>query len=192
MTGRPPRRWKTSRSFRWAPPPVEHDTKAAFDKVKAKGNVRMWRPSDAPFEIPGANARIYALGPPHDPKLIRKINPSTTNPETYGLVDERQGRTAFGSHRGAGTGSIADGEDAEGQERAPFHPGMTIPLGPNGRPSLFDNAWIDDVAWRESTISSGTTTLPAPTGDVSTANGSAPRRNLRSRCKATPTIRVPC
>ena len=60
-------------------------TKAAFDKVKARGNVRICRPSDAPFEIPGANARIYALGPPHDPKLIRKINPSTANPETYGL-----------------------------------------------------------------------------------------------------------
>jgi hypothetical protein len=61
-------------------------TKAAFDKVKALGNVRICRPSDAPFEIPDANARIYVLGPPHDPKLIRKINPSTANPETYGLV----------------------------------------------------------------------------------------------------------
>ena len=37
-------------------------TKAAFDAVKARGNVRMWRPSDPPFEIPGVNARIYALG----------------------------------------------------------------------------------------------------------------------------------
>jgi hypothetical protein len=55
-------------------------TKDAFDKVKARGNVRFCRPSDAPFEIPDANARSYVLGPPHDSKLIRKIKPSTANP----------------------------------------------------------------------------------------------------------------
>ena len=44
----------------------------------------------------------------------------------------------------------ADGADAGGDDNgAPFHQRMTIPLGPNGRPSLFDNAWVDDVAWRD-------------------------------------------
>jgi hypothetical protein len=124
-------------------------TKAAFDKVKAKGNVRMWKPSDPPFEIPGANARIYALGPPYDPKLIRKINPSTTNPETYGLSMNGNGALPLGVitalERLDAAGADAGGDD----NGAPFHQRMTIPLGPNGRPSLFDNAWVDDVAWRD-------------------------------------------
>jgi hypothetical protein len=61
-------------------------TKAAFDKVKALGNVRLCRPSDAPFEIPDANARIYVLGPPHDPKLIRKPNAPASGLESLGVV----------------------------------------------------------------------------------------------------------
>jgi hypothetical protein len=71
-------------------------TRAAFDKVKARGDVRICRPSDAPFKIPDANARIYVLGPPHDPKLIRKINPSTANPETYGLAMNGNGALPLG------------------------------------------------------------------------------------------------
>jgi hypothetical protein len=124
-------------------------TKAAFDKVKARGNVRMWRPSDAPFEIPGVNARIYALGPPHDPKLIRKINPSTTNPETYGLVMTGSGALPLGVVTALNRLQASDGQGEDAQDKAaPFHLRVTIPLGPNGRPFMFDNTWVDDAAWR--------------------------------------------
>ena len=124
-------------------------TKAAFDAVKARGNVRLWRPSDAPFEIPGVNARIYALGPPHDPKLIRKINPSTANPETYGLVMNGAGALPLGVVTALDRLGTSDGQDGDADDKAaPFHPRMTVPLGPNGRPFLFDNAWVDDAAWR--------------------------------------------
>jgi hypothetical protein len=109
----------------------------------------MWRPSDPPFEIPGADARIYALGPPHDPKLIRKINPSTTNPETYGLSMHGNGALPLGVITALEKLDALGGDESVDDKGAPFHPRMTVPLGPNGRPSLFDNAWVDDVAWRE-------------------------------------------
>jgi methylmalonyl-CoA mutase cobalamin-binding subunit len=120
-------------------------TKDAFDKVKARGNVRICRPSDAPFEIPDANARIYVLGPPHDPKLIRKINPSTTNPETYGLLMTGKGALPLG------VVVALDSRDdaAQGQDdAAPFHARVTIPLDAKGRPALFDKQADDGDDWR--------------------------------------------
>src|SRR5262249_40348688 len=119
-------------------------TKAAFDKVKARGNVRMCRPSDAPFEIPGANARIYVLGPPHDPTLIRRINPSTANPETYGLVMTGKGALPLG----VVVALDRRDDDVQGQDdAAPFHARETIPLE-KGRPALFNKPADDGDDWR--------------------------------------------
>jgi hypothetical protein len=94
---------------------------AAAKAMAAPKPPRMCRPSDAPFEIAGANARIYILGPPHDPKLIRKINPSTRNPETYGLAAD--GRAVLPLSVAAALG-LSDDDDA----LAPFHQRVTIPL----------------------------------------------------------------
>jgi hypothetical protein len=93
-------------------------TRAAFDKAKAMAGVKTWLPTEDPFEIPGANARIYVLGPPHDLKLIRKINPSTSSPETYGLaVDD----LPLGVVAALG---LSDDVDS----LKPFHQRVTIPL----------------------------------------------------------------
>jgi Metallo-beta-lactamase superfamily len=120
-------------------------TKGAFDKVKARGNVRICRPSDAPFEIPDANARIYVLGPPHDPKLIRKINPSTANPETYGLLMTGKGALPLGVVVALDSrDNVAQGQDVA----APFHARVTIPLDAKGRPALFDKQADDGDDWR--------------------------------------------
>jgi hypothetical protein len=105
----------------------------------------MCRPSDAPFEIPGANARIYALGPPHDPTLIRRINPSTANPETYGLVMTGKGALPLG------VVVALDSRDDAAQGRddaAPFHARATIPLDAKGRPALFNKPADDGDDWR--------------------------------------------
>lgn len=99
-------------------------TRAAFDKAKAMAAPqppRMWKPTDAPFEIPEANARVYVLGPPYDPKLIRKINPSTSNPETYGLAADGCAVLPFGV-------IAALGLSADDDSLAPFHQRVTIPL----------------------------------------------------------------
>jgi hypothetical protein len=70
-------------------------TKAALDIAKAKvpngQKPRYWRPTDRPFQVPGTDIRIFALGPPHDLALIRKILPSTSHPETYELALDGRG-----------------------------------------------------------------------------------------------------
>ena len=96
-------------------------TRAAFDKAKTMAEVRTWLPTEDPFEIPGANARIYVLGPPHDPKLIRKINPSTSSPETYGLAADGCAVLPLGVVAALG---LSDDDDS----LAPFHQRVTIPL----------------------------------------------------------------
>ena len=63
-------------------------TKEALEKVrKLAGEPTYCRPDmapRAPSDLDGV--RLYVLGPPRDEKLIRKIHPSTKNPETYGLA----------------------------------------------------------------------------------------------------------
>jgi hypothetical protein len=61
-------------------------TAAAMEVIKKlSDNIRFCDPQDAPVEIPGTNVRIYTLGPPRDEKKIKKVNPSTKVPETYGM-----------------------------------------------------------------------------------------------------------
>jgi Metallo-beta-lactamase superfamily len=110
-------------------------TKAAFDKAKAMAKVTICRPTQDPFEIPDANARLYVLGPPHDPKLIRKINPSTHSPETYGIVVNGEAALPLGV-----LSALNSRMEASEDKQAPFHQRVTIPLGPNGRPWWFDDS----------------------------------------------------
>jgi hypothetical protein len=121
-------------------------TSDAFDAVKAMASKpRLCRPADEPFEIPDANARIYVLGPPHDPKLIRKINPSAANKETYGLAMNGAGLLSLGVV--AALAARATGSDGSAPDKgAPFHPRVTIPLGPNGRPMVGDSPSFDQEA----------------------------------------------
>ena len=160
-------------------------TKAAFDTVKARGNVRICRPSDAPFEIPGANARIYVLGPPHDPKLIRKINPSTAYPETYGL--------GIGALPLGVVVALDSRDDASRHDvAAPFHPRDRFRSTGKAGSRFSTRRSTMEMIGRGSINSSRRTMSRAPSGGASTANGSAPRPNWPSRCKATRIIRASC
>jgi hypothetical protein len=59
----------------------------ALDNVrKMSSKLRYCLPTDVPTTPAGAGARFYILGPPHDEKKLRKINPSSTNRETYGIA----------------------------------------------------------------------------------------------------------
>src|SRR6266511_4090635 len=51
---------------------------------KMSPKLRYCLPTDDPVEPRGVGARFYVLGPPHDEKSLRKINPSTRDKETYG------------------------------------------------------------------------------------------------------------
>jgi hypothetical protein len=49
-------------------------------------NLRYCLPTDDPIRPPGVDVTFYVLGPPHDEKNLRKINPSPSAKETYGLA----------------------------------------------------------------------------------------------------------
>ena len=64
-------------------------TEDALKRVKemiAPKAPRYCLPTDAPVVPNGTSARFYVLGPPHDEKKLRKINPSARDKETYGLA----------------------------------------------------------------------------------------------------------
>ena len=64
-------------------------TKDAIAHIKNKvAKKRYCLPQDKPTEIPGTGVHIYVLGPPHDEKKLKKINPSSRHKETYGLALE--------------------------------------------------------------------------------------------------------
>ena len=145
---------------------ADTSTRAAFDKAKAMAGVKTWLPTEDPFEIPGANARIYVLGPPHDPKLIRKINPSTSSPETYGLAADGCAVLPLGVVAALG---LSDDDDS----LAPFHQRVTIPLRDQDGPVPSKSR----IPRGASKNSSQSTIMGATTGGASTATGSARRRN---------------
>jgi hypothetical protein len=62
-------------------------TADALGYVKKKSdNLRYCRPDDDPVQPAGTAAKFYVLGPPLDQKLMRKINPSKRDKETFGLA----------------------------------------------------------------------------------------------------------
>ncbi|MBR1121775.1 hypothetical protein JQ628_09665 [Bradyrhizobium lablabi] len=63
-------------------PTTSDALKAVREKVSSS-RLRYCRPTDAPVIPAGTSARFYVLGPPHDEKMLRKINPSTRDKETY-------------------------------------------------------------------------------------------------------------
>lgn len=61
-------------------------TTDALDVVKSRTqNIRFCRPQDNPVTLEGTGVKVYVLGPPHEEKFIKKYNPSTKEPETYGI-----------------------------------------------------------------------------------------------------------
>jgi hypothetical protein len=101
-------------------------TANALDNVRAKtAKPRYCLPTDPPVVPAGTNARFYVLGPPYDEKMLRKINPSAGNKETYGL--------ALGSFQmfmdGAGTalGAADAGRPFDQQYEIPFAYAQSAP-----------------------------------------------------------------
>jgi beta-lactamase superfamily II metal-dependent hydrolase len=111
-------------------------TKAAFDIAKSKvpsgQKPRYWRPSDPPMQLPNADVRIYALGPPHDAKRIRQVLPSKRSPETYGLAMDGTGVFP------ASVRSALDND----QSMRPFADTATIPMETaRAMPFFRDHYW---------------------------------------------------
>src|SRR4029077_21269375 len=93
----------------------------ALKSVRAKvkePELRYCQPTDPPVVPAGIDARFYVLGPPHDEKMLRKINPSTRNKETYGLALD--GLQMFMNGAGSALGAADEGRPFDQQYEIPF------------------------------------------------------------------------
>jgi hypothetical protein len=124
-------------------------TADALDNVRAKAKPskpRYCLPTDPPVVPAGINARFYVLGPPYDEKMLRKINPSATNKETYGL--------ALGSFQmfmdGAGTAlaAVDDGRPFDQQYEIPFVYAQSAPEFDFFRKNYWQPGNAAPDAWR--------------------------------------------
>jgi hypothetical protein len=61
-------------------------TQDALNAVMKMGKVRYCRATDDPVLLSDTDVRLYILGPPHDPKQIRRTLPSSRDPGTYGVA----------------------------------------------------------------------------------------------------------
>jgi beta-lactamase superfamily II metal-dependent hydrolase len=128
-------------------------TRTAFEKAKAMGRqapkLRYWQPDasqhapnqqTAPIHLGDPAVTIYALGPPHDAKLIRKTLQSKSDPETYEL--RLDGAGAFP----AAVASLLQGDAID----PPFPPTVAIPIERAQEMVFFqDNYWANKSAqWR--------------------------------------------
>jgi hypothetical protein len=94
------------------------------------------KPGEPPFEIPGANARIYVLGPPRDEAELRQMDPTTRNPETYSM-------TALNGLFGMGDALAGDGSGD------PFTANAAIPWDEALAMPFFQTHYTAvDSAWR--------------------------------------------
>jgi hypothetical protein len=100
-------------------------TAEALANVRAKvGTPRYCLPGDPPVVPPGVSARFYVLGPPHDKKMLHKINPSASNKETYGLA---MGLEMFMDGAGTAFGDQDEGRPFDQQYEIPFAYARTTP-----------------------------------------------------------------
>jgi hypothetical protein len=76
---------------------------------------------DNPIHLDAAGVNIYVLGPPHDEKQIKKINPSKRDKETYGLA--LAGLESFAVD---GPGPVLQSGASDPEQ--PFHPMSGIPF----------------------------------------------------------------
>ena len=66
-------------------------TADALETVRSlSDDVRYCKPLDPPVTLDGTDVKVYVLGPPPDEKFIKKYNPSTKEPETYGMDSMNQ------------------------------------------------------------------------------------------------------
>jgi hypothetical protein len=101
-------------------------TADALDSVRAKtSKPRYCLPTDPPVRPEGTSARFYVLGPPHDEKLLRKINPSTRDKETYGLALDGLGMFMDGA--GTALGDVDEGRPFDQQFEIPFDYAQSAP-----------------------------------------------------------------
>jgi hypothetical protein len=85
-------------------------------KARTGARVRYLKPGAIPFESPAlADVRVFVLGPPRDPKMLRKSNPSTRASEVYELAGLDGADLGFLAAAGATEDDSPDRGQPEGQ-----------------------------------------------------------------------------
>jgi hypothetical protein len=118
-------------------------TADALDVVRGKtAKLRYCLPTEDPVEPAGTGARFYVLGPPHEEKQLRKINPSARAKETYGI--DLEGFRIFMDGAGTAMDSMDSGRPFDQQFEIPFPYAAEMPF-------FKQQYWTSDVAeggWR--------------------------------------------
>jgi hypothetical protein len=119
--------------------------KSVREKVKPR-EPRYCLPTDPPVVPDGIDARFYVLGPPHDEKMLRKINPSAANKETYGLALD--GLKMFMDGAGSALGDTDEGRPFDQQYEIPFMYAQSAPELDFFRRNYWQPAAAAPDAWR--------------------------------------------
>jgi hypothetical protein len=132
-------------------------TRSAFDIAKSLAKTskkpRFWRPSvekngggdgqqTLPLQLKDPNVTIYALGPPHDRKLLNKTLPSKVNPETFEFALDGSGILSL---------DVINALDGSSED-PPFSRTATIPFEAAKAEAFFQNHYFGlfegDDDWR--------------------------------------------
>lgn len=114
-------------------------TRDARDKALglAGGAVEFLEPGGPPRRLDGvADARVYVLGPPRDERLLKKADPSSAAPETYGLGE--------GESILLGAAALDLARDPE--DCGPFAASFGIPIGEAEHVDFFRKHYFNAVA----------------------------------------------
>ena len=105
-----------------------YSNKVAIKGMRDRGRVKFLAPNEGPYTLPGVDPelRVYALGPPRDPKLLLSLDPSGAEEFKFGLdasaslvldagrsaLDEADRSTPFSPRYGRRPDAIWDDEKA--------------------------------------------------------------------------------
>jgi hypothetical protein len=120
----------------------DRTTAGAMRWAKARARPRYLQPGEAPVAIAGTGAvRVFVLGPPRDPKALRRSDPSKRDSEVYELAAEG----------GAELGFLAAVEGAaSGTWKAPFEPWFAVPAAEaRERPFFREGYWAAGGEWQQ-------------------------------------------
>jgi len=111
----------------------------AWAREKTGAQVRWLSPEDDPRAIPGVDGvRAFVLGPPRDPKLIGKSDPSKRTPEVYQLAG------------GTDLGFMAAFDDSGGMTAGhPFDPSFEKSIDKAKEDGFFGDRYYSAEDWRQ-------------------------------------------
>jgi hypothetical protein len=117
-------------------------TSQAMKNLKElSGNIRFFNPAtQAPVTFDGVTAKFFILGPPRDLKMIKKINPSKRDSETYGMTDEQMAAA------GKGSAAFLDSVLRAPERALPFDSTFAIPLDYAKQMGFFQSHYWGDTA----------------------------------------------